>query len=104
MIFIITLLSNSGFYSIHGQMISTMYVVAYLLLTKPFKESNLNSIELVNEITVLVAAYPLLVFMGNWVWDIYIRFYCGWYLIGCIVFTLAFNSSILVIKLFVSTY
>ena len=104
MIFIITLLSNSGFYSIHGQMISTMYVVAYLLLTRPFKANNLNNIELVNEITVLMAAYPLLVFMGDWVWNVHIRFYCGWYLIGCIVFTLLLNTSILVIKLIVSTY
>lgn len=53
----------------------------------------MNVIEILNELTVLVAAYPLLTFT-DWVGKEEDRIDNGWYLINCICLNVMFNISV----------
>ena len=62
MLGILTLLPINELLQIQVQMLSTIWVIAYLWHTRPYKSNLLNNTETLNEFTVLVAAYPLLGF------------------------------------------
>ena len=87
---ILTLLPTFSLSQIFVQMASTIIVIAYLWNVRPYKSPLLNFIETINEVTVLVAAYPLLTFT-NWI-DLFERGSFGWYLISCICFNVIFNA------------
>ena len=75
-------------------MISTMVVIAYVAGIRPHARAAINYQEIINEITVLIASYPLLIFT-NWVWDMDTRVNAGWFLIACIMLNVILNISIL---------
>ena len=66
MLFILTLLPTFGLTQVFLQMGSTMFVVAYLGHVMPFQSPAFSVIEILNELMVLGAAYPLLTFT-DWV-------------------------------------
>ena len=70
-------------------MLSTMWVIAYLWRTKPFKENLVNYTETFNELTVLFAAYPLLSFT-DWM-SLHSQQSYGWLLITSICLNILFN-------------
>ena len=65
---ILTLARGHYQLQIMGQMLGTMYVIYYIASARPYNISYMNKQELINEITVLLSSYPLLMFTP-WVWD-----------------------------------
>ena len=72
-----------------------MVVIAYVAGVRPHARSFINDQEIINEVTVLIASYPLLCFT-NWVWDMNTRLNAGWFLVACILLIMLFNILILV--------
>ena len=95
MILILTVMPWSKYAQILGQIYGTMAVIYYLSYFKPFSEGFMNLQERVNEITVLLAAYPLFVFT-DWVSDDDRKMEAGWYLVSSILLNIFFNIAILV--------
>lgn len=78
-------------------------MIYYLTYYRPYEEKFLNFQEQVNEITVLIAAYPLFVFT-EWVSEEDRRLDAGWYLIGCILLNIMFNITVLMYFMVKDTY
>ena len=93
-ILVLTMLPGNALAQILTTMLSTMVVIAYVGGIRPHANSNVNRQEIINEITVLVASYPLL-FFTKWVWDMDMRLNAGWFLIACIILNCLFNMTIL---------
>ena len=91
----LTTLSWNGNLQILTSMISTMVVIAYIAGVRPHVSPSVNNQEIINEITVLIATYPLL-FFTKWVWDMDTRLNAGWFLVACILLNILFNISILI--------
>ena len=68
-----------------------MSYTAYVL---PYKDFMQNVQEVINECTVLIAAYHLFGFT-EWIFDMERRIELGWTLIGTIVLNVVFNFAIL---------
>ena len=94
-IFVLTILPLSTFTQILTQMTSTMIVIGYIARVHPYERSIFNKMELFNEITVLIASYPLLVFTP-WVWDQKPRLDVGWFLVACILINCIVNVSVMI--------
>ena len=58
----------------------------------------MNKQELVNELTVLLAAYPLLLFT-TWIWESKPRNEAGWFIVACIIANVCFNMTIAIVFL-----
>ena len=95
MILILTVMPWSKYAQILGQIYGTIAVIYYLSAFKPFTDGFMNLQERVNEITVLLAAYPLFVFT-DWVPDDDRKMEAGWYLVSCILLNILFNIAVLV--------
>ena len=74
-----------------------MFVIDYLMLNRPYEDHKFNIQEIVNECTVLVAAYPLLTFT-NWIGDFERLLEAGWAIVGCIAFSVIFNIAFLFVS------
>ena len=98
MLLILTLLPTFSLSQVFLQIFSTMFIIAYIGREKPYRSPSTNTIEILNEFTVLVAAYPLLTFT-DWVHNLEDRSYMGWFIIGCICLNLIFNITLLLIFL-----
>ena len=94
-ILVLTLLPGNTLSQILTTMISTMVVIAYVSGIRPHARASINNQEIINEITVLIASYPLLIFT-SWVWDMDSRVNAGWFLIACILLNVLLNMSILI--------
>ena len=87
---------------------STMYVITYIASIQPYISSLTNKQEIINEMTVWVAAYPLLTFT-SWL-DPYNstekirKEEAGWAIVGCLAFNVAFNFALLIISILYSFY
>ena len=77
-------------------MVSTIYVAAYIAGERPYTSRFMNVQELLNELTVFVAAYPLLAFT-NWVSDYNLSLNNGWFIVACIGVNVLFNITIVVV-------
>lgn len=95
---VLTLLPDYTLTQILGQMIATGFVTFYIMAKRPFKEPSHNRMEAYNEATVLIAAYPLLIFT-DWVSSEERKFDVGWFLVALICFNIFVNISALVITL-----
>ena len=74
--------------------IHCLLMVAYLVFVKPFEQPMLNRVEIMNEVTVLVASIHLFAF-SDFVEDSQRQYLMGW---GLIVFTclnIGINSLIM---------
>ena len=76
-------------------MVSTMYVIGFVAGDRPFRLPSMNNQELLNEMTVLIAAYPLLIFT-NWVPDEERKLDAGWFVVACIGLNVLINMSVLI--------
>jgi len=65
-------------------------MVAYLVSVKPFEQPILNRIEIMNEVTVLVASIHLFVF-SDFVEDPQRQYLMGWSLIGVTCLNIGIN-------------
>lgn len=90
MLISLTLVFDEPLWQVELQMASTMFIVYYITNFQPFYSPAMNRIEALNELTVLVASYPLLTFT-EWVWVLEERKRYGWYLINCIGLSVLFN-------------
>lgn len=97
-----TLLPFHKLLQIQCQMIGTIFVIAYLLYYQPYLEKKFNRQEAINEITVLLAAYPLLVFT-EWVFDVDSRNKAGWSIVFLILINILFNLTIVIVSFIVSS-
>ena len=75
---------------------STMFVIGYIGREGPFSSRFANVQEILNELTVFVAAYPLLTFTA-WVSNSEDRIDNGWFLVGCICLNVLFNITVLAV-------
>ena len=66
MLLILTLMYSQPLIQVLLQILSTMYVITYIAANQPYVSRSSNVIEILNELTVLIAAYPLLTFT-DWV-------------------------------------
>jgi len=96
MVLIVTILPNFRNVQIVSQLWSTLFVMSYIAFVKPFKNMRTTFQEVVNEATTMLAAYPLLAFT-EWVYDSDRRMEAGWFLLGCIVFSLLFNLTLMTV-------
>ena len=67
-----------------------MYVITYIGGERPYTSMAMNVIEILNEIFVFMAAFPLLTFT-EWVGDPEVRTTYGWVLVVLICANVAFN-------------
>ena len=93
MLLILTLLPTFSLTQVFLQMGSTMFVVAYLGRVMPYQSRVFGVIELINELMVLGAAYPLLTFT-DWVLSLEDRNVNGWFIIAYICLNVTFNITI----------
>lgn len=94
MIIVLVLLPSQRNVQIVAQLWSTLYIMSYTAYVLPYKNLIQNVQEVINEWTVIVAAYHLFAFT-EWVYDMERRMELGWTLIGTIVLNVAFNFAIL---------
>ena len=78
-------------------MISTMFVIGYIAGVHPYVDPWVNYQEIINEITVLMAAYPLLMFT-TWIGDEELRLGGGYFILAMICGNVLFNITILLIE------
>ena len=75
-----------------------MIMISYNVKVRPFISKPLNMQEQLNEMTVLIAAYPLFCFT-NFLWDTERRLEAGWFLVACIATNVLFNITFLLVML-----
>lgn len=92
MLLTLTLLPTFSLSQIIVQMFSTMVIISYLWRLSPYKSNLANFMETVNEVTVLVAAYPLLSFT-DWM-DFNDKDSFGWYIVTCICLNVVLNITV----------
>ena len=86
---------------IGAQLLCTMIVLLYIASQRPYKSSFMNKLEILNELTIFVAVYPLLAFT-EWVWDLDTRMDIGWSLVGLIGLNIISNILV-VLTIFIHT-
>ena len=64
---VLTLFPFNAMTQIYLQMFTTLYVIGFIASDSPFVDKTVNRQEMINEIMVWIAAFPLLVFTP-WVW------------------------------------
>ena len=70
-----------------------MFVIAYLGRVMPYQDPAFSIIEIINELMVLGAAYPLLTFT-DWVASLEDRNFNGWFMVAYICLNVVFNLTI----------
>ena len=93
MLLILTLLPTNSLAQVFLQMGSTKVVVAYLGRVMPYQSPVFSVIEILNELMVLGAAYPLLTFT-DWVFSLETRNFNGWFMVAYICLNIIFNITI----------
>ena len=77
-------------------MLTTISVIVYIASVRPYIVSYVNRQEIVNELTVLAASYPLLI-MTPWVFDIKARNTGGMCIVILIVGNILFNIGVVIV-------
>ena len=77
-------------------MVATGFVIFYIMAYRPYKEPYRNRMEAYNEATVLISAYPLLIFT-EWVASKDRKFDVAWFLIAIILVNIFVNIGALCI-------
>ena len=90
MILILMLLPGNFLPQILSHLSLTTIVISYLATNLPYQNRYLSYKEIVNEILVALAAYPLWTF-SDWVNEEQERIYAGWFLIAIILVIILFN-------------
>ena len=93
MLLILTLTPTLSLLQVFLHMMSTMGIAAYLGRAQPFQSRLANFIEIFNELTVFMAAYPLLTFT-DWIDEAEDRDFNGWLIVSCICLNVVFNMTI----------
>ena len=75
----------------------TSIKVNYLAHINPYESRQLNLKEIVNEILIALAAYPLWMYT-DWANEEKDRIYAGWLMIGAIMLIILFNLGFLTIS------
>ena len=83
MILTLTMLKFTTYAQIQCQLVFTLGVASYIARTRPFTSPLLNKQEIINEIFVLMAGYPLLVF-ANPRWEQEQMIDAGYMLLGVV--------------------
>ena len=84
-------------------MLTTLYVISYLVSHQPYKNKYITRQEAINETIVLSASYPLLIF-SPWVFEMERRLEAGWCIVACIALIIIFNISFLVVNVAIDTF
>ena len=92
---VLTFLQDYRDLQILGHIVATGFVTFYILTYRPFEESTRNRMEAYNELTVLIAAYPLLVFTA-WVSSKDCQFNVAWLLVAIICINIIVNIVVLI--------
>ena len=77
-------------------MVATGFVIFYIMAYGPYKEPYRNRMEAYNESTVLISAYPLLIFT-DWVASKDRKLDVAWFLIAIILVNIFVNIGALCI-------
>ena len=78
-------------------------MIAYIWSVQPYEDPSTNKQELINELIVFVAAYPLFLFTP-YVADEKARIKIGWFIVGCILLNIMFNIIYLCCHAFMHVY
>ena len=73
-----------------------MYVIAFLAGDRPYVSPLANKQEIVGEMIVLIATYPLLTFT-DFVWDLNTRDLNGLIIVGCILLNIVGNIIVVTV-------
>ena len=98
MVLILTVLPRRTNSQIFGHMLSTILVISYIWSNMPFENQAISIQEMINELLVVFAAYPLL-FFTDWVWELEIRANAGWTIVACIIIIAVFNITFIVVSI-----
>ena len=77
-------------------MATTIFMIGYIGGERPYVSPFSNKQELLNEMIVLVAAYPLLTFT-DFVWELDTRIDNGFFIIGCILLNIIANMIVVIV-------
>jgi hypothetical protein len=100
---------NYQYAQIQTFMISSVFWIIYIGYYKPYKEVNLNYLEIFNEVCLFLSVYPLFVFT-DFVADSKIKNSTGWWLIICtctnilVNFIILFYKTTILLKLKIKQY
>lgn len=103
MILILTTMPGFKYAQILGHFVLTMSSITFLWSAHPYRSPFLNRQEILNELMVMLAAYPLYCFTP-WVWDMTRRLELGWLIAFIIIFNIIFNISLLFYQIVKQTY
>ena len=92
MILVITLLPNYRNTQIVCQLWSTLFMMSYISWVRPFEREGQNTLEIINEIIVLLASYHLFCFT-EWIYDFERRWEIGWSLVMLIGLNVTINLT-----------
>lgn len=99
----LTLLSAYKLQQIAIYQIATSVVIYYLSVARPQRSTFVRNQEIVNELMVMIATYPLYCFT-DYVYDLDRRLESGWCLVGCILLNILFNMVLILIQAVFQTY
>lgn len=92
MILTLTVMPGLKYAQVYTHMASTMYFIVFMIKVKPYLSSFVNKMEVINDITVLLATYPLLLFTP-WIGELSRQIEMGWFLVGIICTSIVFNIT-----------
>lgn len=103
MIVMLTVLPWSKYAQLYTHLGCTCYVITFIAEERPLVDRFVNNQEIFNELSVLLAIYPLFVFTP-WVDDPEMRVGAGWALVGCLMLNILFNIVVVIYQACLACY
>ena len=94
MLLVLTVFPYNTLAQIQLQMVTTLYVIGFIAAERPYVDKYVNWQEIINEIMVWLAAFPLLIFT-TWIWDKETIQKTGWILVSIIALNVLFNIIVI---------
>lgn len=90
MILTLVLLSNHGNFQLAIYLISAFFMLQYIVQVKPYRNNQLNNQEIVNEVTILITGYFLMIF-SPWISDVDVKIKAGYTLLVFVLLNIVIN-------------
>ena len=76
-------------------MVTNVFQMSYLILTRPFYEKAINDIEIFNEFIFSVATFVMILFSDT-IDNAYFKYNIGWVLVGLLLLQITVNFMVLI--------
>ena len=94
MAFLLTFVINYPAAQIMLMMVNSLVSLTYLITFKPFESNVTNTLEIVNEVFIMVSVYHLIGF-SDFVTDPYLKYYIGWSINLLVVLQILINTFVI---------